>query len=166
MIRSAAVLLFSLSALSMAAEVSISKFSQELEKATKFCITNYPAGKLSSQEGFEACLKQSLDVYYNDVVRAAWGNPRSSLRPSPSPIAMSPTPVPVSPAERARDEVWLKEQLGTLVKSAKCQRCHVGMDAKQFTLAQLHSVLITPSHKEHLKAKDMEMIQKLGAYLK
>ncbi len=158
--------LFLLPAFGFAAEVSTSKFAEELEKATKFCVANYPAGKLSTQEGFEKCLRQSLDIYYTDVVKAVWGNPRTALVPASPTATAAPTAPPISAEQRSREEARLKDQLATLVTSAKCQRCHVGMNAKQFTFPQLHSVLITPSHQEHLKAKDVEMIQKLGAYLK
>lgn len=151
---SSALLLFA--ALSLGAEPI-----RDLQQQTQSCQKNFPSGgATSTQEGFEACLQAAVGQYYTATVTKVWGAPKSPPRyveASPAPTAAPP------PIDRAKEEARLKEEVRRLVKSVKCQRCHSGMDGSQFTLAQVHSVLNTPSHRERLDAKELDLLKRLGA---
>lgn len=135
---------------------------RDLERATKSCQRNFTSGGVASQDGFEACLRASLDEYYQAIVKKAWGTPRTPLLEGSAP---PPSPTPLAVVDRAKEEGRAREQFKRLVKSARCQRCHVSMDASQFTLQQMHSVLNTPSHKEHLGPSEFELLRNLGGLL-
>ncbi len=154
-------LLFFLSFPAFGADVSTLKTNGDLDAAVKYCVKNFPKGATSSQEGFEECVRSALATYFNAVVKLTWAtDPKTPLVAAAA--APTNTPVPTPAIDRAKEEARAKEQFKILVKSVTCQRCHVGLNASQYTLSQMHAVLTTPSHQEHLGPKDQELIRKLG----
>lgn len=147
-----------MSAASFGVAVSTTDTARDLDRSAKACLQHFAPGGSGTQEGFEACLKQSLDQYYRSLVAKAWGTPKSSLVVDTS----TPTPVPTPPIDRAKESARAKEEFKRMVRSTKCQRCHAGMDPSQFTLQQMHSVLNTPTHREHLGPAETEYLKNLG----
>ena len=158
------VTIFLISVRGTAGEISTTQSAQDLERVARSCLRNFPAGGTATQDGFETCLRQGLDGYYRSVVRAAWGEIKTPLLATEvlQPLVQSSAP----PIDRTKEEAQVRIQYRALVKSARCQRCHVGMNASQFTLAQVHAVLNTPSHREHLGPKEVELLRQLGDLLK
>ncbi len=162
----AALAIFSIliSARGTAGEISTTQNAQDLERVTRSCLRNFPAGGTATQDGFETCLRQGLDGYYRGVVKAAWGEIKTPLLATEVPQQLVQPSAP--PVDRTKEEAQVRSQYRALVKSARCQRCHVGMNGSQFTLAQVHAVLNTPSHREHLGPKEVELLRQLGNLLK
>jgi hypothetical protein len=156
------ILLFLIAITAQAAEISTVQFSRDLDASSKACLRNFAPGGTGTQEAFETCLSQALNRYYTAVVEKAWGAPKTKLLAGDA----SPTPTPTPEIDRPKEEAKVRDEFKKLVKSARCQRCHVGLDASQFTLAQMHAVLNTPSHRERLGPKELDLLRNLGTLLK